>query len=416
MAVRYLRFVKNNLRFLGFGYLIAFFSTFGQTFYIAMYSGQLREAFDLSHGDFGNIYAAGTLSSGLLLIWVGKVIDRVDLRLYAILLCVGMSAACLMMSFTQNWVMLAVAIFMLRFAGQGLMSQAATVTMARYFDEFTRGRAVSLAALGFPSGQALFPAMSVVVLAHFQWRDVWLTSAVLILFAVPPLALLLLKGHDARHKAFLKRAGVLRGRVSDAARRQWTRGQVLRDPRFFLAMTAMMSSAFIITGLNLHQVHLVESKGWELSIYASSFFLYAICQVGMAMGTGMLVDRFGAVSLMPFYLLPLVCATYVIVLFDSQYSIFAFMILAGTSGGAGATIVSTVWAELYGVLHLGSIRAMVAGIQVISSALGPAVFGWLIDGGISIEVISAACGVYAFGGCIMLAVLFRPRMIMFWRA
>jgi MFS family permease len=288
--------------------------------------------------------------------------------------------------------------------------------MARYFDEFTRGRAVSLAALGFPSGQALFPAMSVVVLAHFQWRDVWLTSAVLILFAVPPLALLLLKGHDARHKAFLKRVGGLRGRVSDAARRQWTRGQVLRDPRFFLAMTAMMSSAFIITGLNLHQVHLVESKGWELSIYASSFFLYAICQVGMAMGTGMLVDRFGAVSLMPFYLLPLVCATYVIALFDSQYSIFAFMILAGTSGGAGATIVSTVWAELYGVLHLGSIRAMVAGIQVISSALGPAVFGWLIDGGISIEVISAACGVYAFGGCIMLAVLFRPRMIMFWRA
>jgi MFS family permease len=258
--------------------------------------------------------------------------------------------------------------------------------------------------------------MSVVVLAHFQWRDVWLTSAVLILFAVPPLALLLLKGHDARHKAFLKRVGGLRGRVSDAARRQWTRGQVLRDPRFFLAMTAMMSSAFIITGLNLHQVHLVESKGWELSIYASSFFLYAICQVGMAMGTGMLVDRFGAVSLMPFYLLPLVCATYVIALFDSQYSIFAFMILAGTSGGAGATIVSTVWAELYGVLHLGSIRAMVAGIQVISSALGPAVFGWLIDGGISIEVISAACGVYAFGGCIMLAVLFRPRMIMFWRA
>jgi MFS family permease len=414
--VRYLRFVKSNLRFLGFGYLIAFISTFGQTFYIAMYSGQLRETFDLSHGDFGNIYAAGTLSSGLLLIWVGKVIDRVDLRLYAVLLCVGMSVACLMMSFTQNWMMLALAIFLLRFAGQGLLSQAATVTMARYFDEFTRGRAVSLAALGFPSGQALFPAMSVVVLAHFNWRDVWMTSAAVVLVVIPPLLLWLLKGHGARHQAFLERAGVLRDRAADAARRQWTRGQVLRDRRFFLAMTAMMASSFIITGLNLHQVHLVESKGWDLSIYASSFFIYAICQVGMAMVTGMLVDRFGAASLTPFYLLPLMCATYVIAFFDSQYSVFVFMILAGTSGGAGATIVSTVWAELYGVLHLGSIRAMVAGIQVISSAMGPAVFGWLIDGGVSIEVIAGICGAYAFGGCVLLAALFRPRLLMFWRA
>lgn len=414
--MKYFNFVKSNLRFLGFGYLIAFISTFGQTFYIAMYSGQLRETFGLSHGEFGNIYAAGTLSSGLLLLWVGKLIDRVDLRLYSVLLCCGMAIACLVMSFTQNWMMLALAIFLLRFAGQGLLSQAATVTMARYFDDFTRGRAVSLAALGFPSGQALFPAMSVIVLVHFHWRDVWQISAAIVLVVIPPILLWLLKGHDVRHKAFLERAGVLRDRVADAARRQWSRSQVVKDPRFALAMMAMMSSSFIITGLNLHQVHLVESKGWELSIYASSFFIYAICQVSTAMMTGMLVDRYGAVSLTPFYLFPLIGATLVIAVFDSQGAIFAFMILAGTSGGAGATIVSTVWAELYGVLHLGSIRAMVAGIQVMASALGPAVFGWFIDGGISIEAISAACGVYAFGGCILLAALFRPRLLTFWRA
>ena len=74
-----------------------------------------------------------------------------------------------------------------------------------------------------------------------------------------------------------------------------------------------------------------------------------------------------------------------------------------------------MWAELYGVLHLGSIKAMVAGIQVISSALGPAVFGLLIDLSIKIEDISLVCGVYAFFGCILLAVLFRPNMLVFWR-
>jgi MFS family permease len=414
--MQYLRFVKSNLRFLGFGYLIAFISTFGQTFYIAMYSGELRAAFDLSHGDFGNIYAIGTLSSGMLLIWVGKLIDRIDLRIYSLLLCAGMALACAVMSFAQGVVMLTIAIFLLRITGQGLLSQAATVTMARYFDDFSRGRAVSLAALGFPTGQALFPAISVVVLVWLPWRDAWLASAVALITVIPPLLLCLLKGHGARHVAFLERAGGLKDRAATAARRQWTRTQVLRDARFFLAMIAMMSTAFIITGLNLHQVHLVESKGWELSIYASSFAIYAVCQVGISVVTGMLVDRYGAIWITPFYMLPLVGATFVIAGFDSPLAIFAFMALAGTTGGAGATIVSTIWVELYGALHLGSIKAMVAGIQVISSALGPAVFGWLIDGGVSIEAISVVCGVYAFGGCVLLAALFRPRLLTFWRA
>ena len=95
--LEYVHFVRNNIRFLGFGYFTAFISTFGQTFYIAMYSGELRETFNLSHGKFANVYAIGTLSSGLLLIWLGKLIDRSDLRFYSILLCFGMAFACMFM-------------------------------------------------------------------------------------------------------------------------------------------------------------------------------------------------------------------------------------------------------------------------------------------------------------------------------
>ena len=176
-----------------------------------------------------------------------------------------------------------------------------------------------------------------------------------------------------------------------------------------------MSSAFIITGLNFHQVHLTDVKGWDLGFYASCFSIYAVCQVAMSIVTGVLVDRFGALSLTPFYLLPMVCSTLVIAFCDASWTIVLFMALAGTTGGATATIISTMWAELYGVLHLGSIKAMVAGIQVIASALGPAVFGLLIDMDIRIEDISLVCGAYAFFGCILLAVLFRPDILVFWK-
>lgn len=411
----YLRFVLANARFLGFGYLVAFISTFGQTFYIAMYGGEIRDAFDLSHGDFGNVYAVGTLTSGFLLMWIGKAIDRVDLRYYALFLCVALAGACLVMSLAQGVILLTLAIFLLRITGQGLLSQTALVTMARYFAEGTRGRAVSVAALGFPSGQALFPAASVVVLAVMPWNEVWMASAVLLVVLVPPLILLLLKGHGVRHAAMLERLGAMIGQGSGAEARQWTRGQVLRDPRFILAMAAMLAPSFIITGLNFHQVLLVEQKGWALSVYASAFGLYAACQVGTSVLVGTLIDRFGALKLTPFYLFPIGVSCLVLASFDAQLTVVAYMALAGMTGGAGATIISTVWAELYGVLHLGSIKAMVAGLSVISSALAPAVFGWFIDAGVGIEAISVVCGFYAIAACGLLAAVFQPRMLRFWR-
>jgi MFS family permease len=414
--VQYFQFVRNNLRFLGFGYLTALISTFGQTFYIAMYSGELRSTFGLSHGEFANVYAIGTLSSGLLLIWLGKLIDRVDLRIYSVLLCIGMAFACFFISLAQGVLMLTVSIFLLRISGQGLLSQAATVTMARYFDDYSRGRAVSLAALGFPSGQAIFPAASVVILLLIPWRDIWLFSAVILVVLIPPIMLWLLKGHELRHKKFLAITKKDKDPNKRNKRRQWTRREVLMDPRFFLAMMAMMSTAFVITGLNFHQVHLTEIKGWDLSFYASCFAIYAMCQVAMSVVTGMLVDRYGALSLTPFYMLPMICSTFVVASFDSSATILVFMAMAGITGGATATIISTVWVELYGVLHLGSIKAMVAGIQVIASALGPAVFGWLIDAGIGIESIAFVCGVYSFFGCVLLAGLFRPTVLKFWKA
>ena len=105
---------------------------------------------------------------------------------------------------------------------------------------------------------------------------------------------------------------------------------------------------------------------------------------------------------------PLAAAVSVLAFVDSPVAIGFFMALAGITGGAGATVLSTVWAELYGVLNLGSIRALVAGLSVIFSSLAPAVLGWLIDAGVSLELISALCGVYAAAGSLLLALIFRP--------
>ena len=57
-------------------------------------------------------------------------------------------------------------------------------------------------------------------------------------------------------------------------------------------------------------------------------------------------------------------------------------------------VMGSLWPELYGVAHLGAIRAMMVAMTALTSALSPAVFGWLLDAGVSIETISLYCLAY----------------------
>ena len=234
-------------------------------------------------------------------------------------------------------------------------------------------------------------------------------SALFVVLVMPATILWLLKGHGARHGEWQTRTQAHSSVDGAPTERQWARREVLRDSNFYLIMLAMLASSFIITGLNFHQVHLVAIKGWDLKIYAASFVVYATCQVGSSVVTGALVDRFGSRALARFYLLPLSLASFTLAGVESQLAVVVFMALGGISGGAGATIVSTIWAELYGVRHLGSIKALVAGLAVISSALAPPLFGVFIDNGVSITTLAAACGLYAFFGSALLTFVFTRR-------
>ena len=87
--MNYFDFIKKNWRFLGFGVSLNFFSSTGQTFYISIFGGEFRRDFNLSEGDFGFIYMIATLFSAFSLIWLGRLIDFMDLRFYTLLICIG---------------------------------------------------------------------------------------------------------------------------------------------------------------------------------------------------------------------------------------------------------------------------------------------------------------------------------------
>jgi MFS family permease len=394
-AFKGLAFLRADPRLLAFGFLLSFGSSFGQTFFISLFAGDIRAAFDLSNGEFGAVYSVGTLASAAALVWTGHWIDRIDLRHWALVLITALAGACLVMGLSQNVVVLAVAVFLLRQTGQGLMTHTAMTSQARYYDR-ARGRAVATAGFGFPLGEALFPVVAVAIAAAVGWRQSWFLFAAIIVIAILPLSLWLLRGHGGRHQRYL--AGLQMPPSATETQpvpvRHWNRREVIRDNRFYMLLPVVLAPSFIVTGIFFHQVHLAETKGWGMGVWATTYTAYAAASVLSGFAFGVVVDRVGAVRTLPWLLPPLALACLFLGLTGHILAAWGFMICGGVSAGMMATFVGAFWAEVYGTRHLGAIRALTTALMVLSTALSPVIMGVLLDGGATMEALTLASAAY----------------------
>jgi MFS family permease len=324
------------------------------------------------------------------MLWFGAQIDRIDLRLYAGAACAVLAVACFTLSLAEQVALFVLCIFLLRLSAQGVMSHAAVTSMARYF-EAGRGRAIAIATMGHPAGEAIFPILAVTAIAVAGWRNVWLGLSLFILLIVLPLTIWLLRGQRERHDRVLARDGH-HGRDHGGLLAQYA--ALFREKRFLLILPAIVAPGFINTGIFFHQVPLVEARGWSLAWFAGSFSVYAGASIGGTLVSGYLVDRLRAVRLMPFYLLPFAVACFVLALGSAPMTAPLYMLLAGFSTGCSATVTTSMWAELYGLARLGMIRSVAATLMVLSTAAAPGTLGVLIDLGVSFSTLFLGCAVF----------------------
>ena len=378
------------------GFSLEGFSSFGQTYFIAVFSGEIRAEFDLSHGDFGLYYSVATLASGFTVVWLGRKIDHIPLKRFTIYVLFGLAGACALTAATPVAVFLYLAFFALRLAGQGMMTHVAVTSMARYFTR-DRGKALAIATLGMPAYQAFLPLLVVAGIATIGWRATYASGGLLLLGIMLPLTLWLLRaGPPTEDVPAPLPAGT-------AAPRRWGQRDVLRDPRFYLVMPAALAPAFIVTGFLFHQVHLVETKGWPLELWASGFAAYAAASLLATLIVGPLIDRFSATALLPFYLPMLAVGLLALALSDEPSAIFVFLGATGVTTGFSMAIIGALWAEIYGVQTIGSIRALSSALMVLASALSPGIMGWMIDAGVTMEDMAWMALVYVALGTVLLA-------------
>ena len=389
-------FKSLSLKVILFGFIFTFFSSFGQSFFLGLFNNSIRDALSITQGQFGSIYASATLLSSFLLIWVGKKIDDIDIFRFAFFVTLLLSFSCFLFSKISSIIFLFIAIFLMRFSGQGMMSHTATTTISRYFTK-SRGKALSTSWFGLSTAEFILPVLIVYILTITSWQNIWIYISILVLIILPTTSFVLIKNLN-----FDSREELEEHEQKEKDIFQWKRIEVLKDYRFYIICLNMLAMPWIATGVFVYQSFITESKDWGTFVIAQSFMVYSILSVLTLLISGFLIDKFTSRKLLIFMNIPLLLSTLVLIFFNTPMTSFIFLGLIGISNGLANVLGSSTWAEIYGVKHIGSIKALSTALMVFSTAFGTALFGILIDQGYSIEHIAFVSFTYIFISIILL--------------
>ncbi len=373
--------------------MLTMFSSFGQTFFISLSTGHVRAALDLTSGEYGTIYMVATLASAVTLTFFGRIVDRYSVAKTTLICTPLLALSCVLFAQAQSIAILVISIFGLRLLGQGMMTHISLTAMGRWYAA-NRGKAISIVSAGFNAGLAIFPIAFIAISQMFGWRQAWLVAAgFLMLVALPAMVYLLRQGRTAKGVEPVAAASLVS---------QWTMSQMLRDPVFWVAIICLLGPPFVSTAIFFHQDFLFGSRGWSINLFAWTFVMMTLLSVLSGLVSGIAIDRSNAVSYLPLFLIPLGLGCLVLALIQSPIALVLYMALLGISTGINASVYGSLWPEVYGTRHLGSIRSMVTSMMVFSSALGPGVIGWAIDFRIGISAQFLTMAAYCAIGTIAL--------------
>lgn len=392
-------FLRSNARWLGAGGLLAFSSSYGQTFFISIFAGEIQISFGLSHGAWGAIYASGTLAAAAVMVWLGALTDHHRARSLGPWAMGGLAFACLAMA-VNPWVwMLPVVVFALRLSGQGMLSHISRVAIARWFTA-TRGKAIAISSLGFSMGEALLPLIFVALLSVAPWRELWGLTAALALLTIPLLRILLREERTPQSFAATYDATGL-------GNRHWSRAEVLRNPLFWGLVPGLIAPPALITAFFFQQVHLAEAKDLPHLELVALFPIYSVLSILAMLSTGALIDRLGSMRLMPLYLLPLALGFLILASAETSWTIGLAIGLLAITAGANNALPAAFWADSFGTRRLGAIKAVATALMVVGSAIGPLFTGFGIDAGLSFPQQMPWITIYILGSVLLLILSLR---------
>lgn len=381
-----------------YGWVILFFGTVGMIAAVpgsppgmSIFVDDMVAALKLSRADFSLAYTFGTITAGLVAPFAGGLVDRLGARLMGCLSFAGLGSILIFTGlidrifdlthgavgdFPLAFVLVFIAFAGIRLLGVGFGMTVCRSMVFRWF-EGRRGWAAAINGVALSLSFSSAPILLNGVVVDLGWQRAWMTLGVVFLFLMTGMAYLFFRDDPESCGVEVEQGSHQPGRrnVQQEVVRDFTSREVLKTGTFWIFVSGLALNALIGTGASFHLVAMAAAQGVGREAAVAIFLPVAIFHIATTLTLGSIESR-----LRLKYILILMGAAQAVSLFglanlDDALFRWAYIAGSGVAWGSFGILINVPWPRFFGRKHLGSINGWVGGATVVTSAVGPFLFG-----------------------------------------
>lgn len=338
----------------------------GRTQGLGLITEPLLRDLQIGRVGYAQINLWATLIGSLFCLGVGKLLDRYGSRSMMALVIALLGTVVVLMSGVTGFATLFLMITLTRGFGQSALSVASLNLVGQWFGRrLTNAMAVYsvIVSVGF---MLSFPLVGWVVSEH-GWRAAWSGIGWLLVLALVPLVLLLVRRNPESCGVAMDKEQ----RGDAATEVGYSFLQALRTPAFWVFAIASSTYNLIVSGVGLFNESILNERGFEAAVYHRALAVTAITSLlGNLLG-GWLASKWSPNRVMALAMGMLVAALLALPVLGSEWQVMFWATFMGVVGGFVIVIFFSFWSAQYGRKELGRIQGAAQMMTVLASALGP---------------------------------------------
>lgn len=359
----------------------SFFSGPGQTYSNSIFIDEYINTFGWSRSEISGIYSGATLAAGLLMMVVGRYVDKFGQRQMMVVVSVILGLSCLFNSIVQNIWMLGIGFFLVRLFGQGSMSLIPNTLVPQWFIK-KRGRAMSFMAMGGFASAAFFPIANAWLIDLWSWEMAWRVWGILLLVLFAPLAFLgvrnrpedmgLLPDGDRAISLAMEEVSNSKQQLQNAVKEEdWTLQEAMKTRAFWAILICVGIPALVNTGITFHLLSIFGESQLSPQLAATVLSMMAVIGFPISLAAGFILEKVRTNLLLTVVFVIEIALLIILINSHSVLVGVMFGIIWGIGNGLERITLNIIWPNYFGRRYIGSINGIAMMIMVIGSAFGP---------------------------------------------
>ena len=381
-----------------YGYVILFIGTVGvycsipgQTIGVSVFTDPVKDALGLSRNQFSNAYMIGTIASSLLIGRAGVWFDRYGARYVAFFAALVLAITLFLCSwsvhmsnFTKNlldqdtwaipFLIMTILFFLLRFAGQGVLTMASRNVIMMWFDK-NRGKVNMFSSVALSFGFSSSPLWIDFLIENNGWQGAWQYLG----FGLLAASILIFVFYKNKPENFGLLPDGAKKRTDSKSevivdRKQFTLQEAVKTRAFWMYGMILAFNSFFITGLTFHIVSIFASEGFPKEDAISIFLPASVVAVSISTVANFLSDYLQLRLYLYLMIAGGIVASIGFLYLPTAAGIPLLVAGFGMMSGFFAVLNTIAWPRFYGRDHLGAITGKVMSFLILASALAPSIF------------------------------------------